>query len=250
MTDAAAHPNSSSLWSIAREMFSLMLLALGAPGAIAAHDRLSRKYRREILDWLEPLELLVRKLLLVEAAKLPRPAERRKTPRALTLKLIQSWARRKPRRRAIIEPNRPATWRAPFRLLIPADPLYHPRPIESANPPRIRALGPPTLVREIWNARDEAARIANLAARRTARAKNATRRLALRFEAVRRVIDDPAPHAERLMRKLSRMPDPPAAARRLAKAPAPRRHRAFANFALVAVKLQALTTPEAFSNSS
>lgn len=250
MTDAASHPNSSSLWRIAREMFSLMLLALGAPTAIASIPRLNRKNRRDILDWLEPLELLVRKLLLVEAAKLPREAERRTKPRALTLTLVQSLIRRKQaqKRRAFIDPHRPATWRAHFRLSIPADTRY--RPPRDASTPRIRDIGQPYLVSQIWSAREAQGRETRLAAQRIARAQNASRRLALRFEAVRRVIADPAPHAIRLARKLSRMADAPAAARRLAEAPAPRRHRDFANVALVAVKMQVLATPQAFSDSS
>jgi hypothetical protein len=111
-------------------------------------------------------------------------------------------------------------------------------------------MGAPVLVREVWREQAAQARTADLAARRIARAQNVSRRLAIRFEAVRRVIADPTPHAMRLARKLSRRRDAPEAARRLAEAPAPRRHRDFANFALAAVKLQALATPKAFSDSS
>ncbi|MEJ0061010.1 MAG: hypothetical protein WDM79_16160 [Terricaulis sp.] len=215
MTDAASHPNSSSLWRIAREMFSLMLLALGAPTAIASIPRLNRKNRRDILDWLEPLELLVRKLLLVEAAKLPREAERRTKPRALTLTLVQSLIRRKQaqKRRAFIDPHRPATWRAHFRLSIPADTRY--RPPRDASTPRIRDIGQPYLVSQIWSAREAQGRETRLAAQRIARAQNTPRAVwpcALKPCAVSSPIPRRTPSASRANSRAWPTPPPPPAA--------------------------------------
>jgi hypothetical protein len=250
MNTAAALPNSSSLWHIADEMLRLMITALGGPGSLAAHERISRKTRRSVLDWLEPLETLVRKLLLVEAAKLPRPAERRDTKRTLTLALIKSWQRRKKPRRAIVEPNRPSTWRVTFRLAIPRDPALRKRhePEISA---RVRAVGRPMLVRDIHRDQAAAARKTMLTARKIKRASNALLRLAQRFEAVRRVIADPAPHAERLARALFRKRKSAApAAQRLALIPAPRRDRGFADVALKAATLQAIAATPAFKDSS
>jgi hypothetical protein len=247
MTFAAAHPNSPSLWTIAEEMLALMTMALGGPGVIAAIERLTRGVKREILDWLAPLELMVRKLLLVEAAKLPRFAEKPITPRALTLAMVRSWAKRKKPRFMLVEPNRPSTWRISFRLALPPDPLARERPDSAA---QIRVLGRPLLVRDIHRDQAAAARKAALAQRSITRANNTLKRLAQRFEAVRRVIADPAPHALRLARILARKPRTAlAAARRLANAPAPRRHRGFADLALIGAKLQARASCAAWDSS-
>jgi hypothetical protein len=250
MSLAAAHPNSTSLWTIAEEMLSLMTLALGGPGLIAAIERITRGAKRDILDWLAPLELLVRKLLLVEAAKLPRAAEKRSTPRALTLAMVKSWRQRRKPRLMPIEPNRPSTWRVTFRIALPPDPLERKRKPDH-DAPHIYVLGRPSLVRDIMRDQAAAARKAALAQRTVARANNTLKRLAQRFEAVRRVIADPAPHALRLARLLARKArDAFDAARRLANAPAPQRHRGFANAALVGAKLQARASCEAFRDSS
>ncbi|MES1156531.1 MAG: hypothetical protein ABUL73_02015 [Alphaproteobacteria bacterium] len=83
MRTEAPTPNSTAqLWVIAREMLTMMILALESPGIVAAIERLTCKTKREIKDWLCPLETLTRKLLLIEAAKLPRPDGRRLAPHA------------------------------------------------------------------------------------------------------------------------------------------------------------------------
>ncbi|MEJ0059653.1 MAG: hypothetical protein WDM79_08840 [Terricaulis sp.] len=248
MSLAAAHPNSDSLWRIAEDMLALMTLALGGPGLIAAIERLTRSTKRDILDWLAPLELLVRRLLLVEAAKLPRPAEPRAMPRALALRLVKSWQTRRKPRLMPIEPNRPSTWRVSFRIALPPDPSERKRTDDA---PHIHVLGRPSMVRDIWRDQAAEARKAALAKRSATRANTTLKRLAQRFEAVRRVIADPAPHALRLARVLARKARAAfAAARRLADAPAPRRHRGFANAALVGAKLQARASCEVFRDSS
>jgi hypothetical protein len=76
---------------------------------------------------------------------------------------------------------------------------------------------------------------------------NAIRRLAVRAEALRRVIADPAPHAARLAKRLwKRGPDALFAAKRIAKAPYPRRVRKFDELALHGAKLHALVGAAAF----
>ncbi|MEJ0060388.1 MAG: hypothetical protein WDM79_12805 [Terricaulis sp.] len=187
MSLTAAHPNSDSLWRIAEDILALMTMALGGPGLIAAIERLTRSAKRDILDWLAPLELLARKLLLVEAAKLPRPAEKRAATRALTLRMVKSWQHRRKPRLVPTEPNRPSTWRVTFRLAL--DPPRKRAPESQA--PRIHVLGRPLLVRDIHHAQAAAARKAALAKRSATRANNTLKRLAQRFEAVRRVIRGP-----------------------------------------------------------
>jgi hypothetical protein len=238
MTSTEPHPNHPSLWLIAREMLTLATLALGAPGLIAAIERLTHRSKRDILDWLAPLELLVRKLLLMEAAKLPRPADPRRTSRRLTLRLALSFVRPKVRKpvRYIEEPNRPATWRVCFALPLPRDREPKPAPHKA----RISLLGRSLLVADIYADQAKQARANALAARRVTRVKNAARHLAQRFEAVLRVIADPAPHAARLARKLYRRPkEAGALALRLARAPSPRRNRGFANAALIGASFEA-----------
>jgi hypothetical protein len=232
----APQDNHPSLWLIAREMLTLATLALGAPGLIAAIERLTAKSRRDILDWLAPLELLVRKLLLLEAAKLPRLAEPRRTPRRLTLRLALSLMRKRKTKKHIEDPNRPATWRVSFALPLPRERRYTPPPHKA----RISVLGRPVLVSEIHAEQAKQARANAVAACRAERAKNAARRLAQRFEAVRRVIADPAPHAARLARKLHRVgKDIVRVAQTLARAPSPRRNRGFAEAALVGATFEA-----------
>ncbi|MES1201355.1 MAG: hypothetical protein ABUS57_07875 [Pseudomonadota bacterium] len=185
--------NTTNLWNIARRLIALMAIAIGGPVAIAKAGRLSRKGRREILDWLAPLEVLVRKLVFIEAMNLPLPAEQ--GARVLTKKLVAAWSRARPAPPRAIDPEKPATWRVSFKLALSR---------RRRAPPTQRMvsrLGPPLLVRDVW--RDRAARM-RLAAR-NALANGVTpspRRLALRYEAVRRVIANPTAAAMRLAREL------------------------------------------------
>ncbi len=50
-----------------------MVGAHGWPGAIAARGTISAKFRRDLLQWLAPLEAMVRRLLLLEALRAPPP---------------------------------------------------------------------------------------------------------------------------------------------------------------------------------
>jgi len=235
--------NTAELWPIARNLLTKMTVALGAPGLIAAIEVLTQRTRRDILDWLAPFELFVRKLLLAEAAKLPRPTDHE--PPKLTelqrnikrLDRIEN-PKPQPQRRAslhVVEPNRPSTWRVSFALVIPRDRTQH-TPSNRFDNLRMRILdlGSPAFFAEMW--RDEAERQkyeAKLAAKEKRKA-NRARRLAERFEALRRVIEDPAPHVERLAQKIWRRRAHAAwKARRLATQKSPRRCRAFPNDALL-----------------
>ena len=60
------------LWIRARAMFARAVAAIGAPAAIAAITFIGKTLRRDIVAWLCPLEHVVRKLLLAEAAELHR----------------------------------------------------------------------------------------------------------------------------------------------------------------------------------
>jgi hypothetical protein len=220
MTNAAPTLTVDPLWTRARATFARALAAIGAIGAIAALRTLTPDVRRRIVAWLAPLEHIVRKLLLAEATALHRAA-RENARRALRIEVVPlrgmalhhrpkvGTASLRARHGAGIaescEPEGsrsnaptdrantdPETWRATFSLAPPRDPLA----IADSRAPRIRALWddarppappppPPPRARRIVSA-------------------EAPFRLARRLEALRRVLENPLPHAERLARLLAR----------------------------------------------
>lgn len=74
---------AAPLWLRARAMFARATRALNVFGALAALGPLPRALRREIMGWLAPLEMIVRKLLLAEAARLAPQTRRPLSPLAL-----------------------------------------------------------------------------------------------------------------------------------------------------------------------
>jgi hypothetical protein len=197
---AIAPPLTEPLWTRVRAMFARAVAALGDAAAIAALDILPRPLRRQIVAWLCPLEHIVRKLLLAEAAQLRcspgwsaglRPAFAQ-VPQtrsaALRAACAAGAARSKPSR--VFDPSRPHTWPARFAFALPRDPLAVP----DARAPRIRALWGPTPPPPPPPTRSP----------RATNETDAPFRLARRFEALRRVLENPRPHAERLARVLTR----------------------------------------------
>jgi hypothetical protein len=185
----------------------------GAPQSIAALQPLTRALRRQLLSWLAPLEALVRKLILIEAANFREAApyaSRKPPPR-----------RAEPHVARAIAPE-PEAWSACFHVPIPPE-AAHTVPDHRA--PRIRSLGPPLLVSQIWREQAAATPPQRPSPRRgEADPAVSALRLARRVEALRRALDDPKPHARRLARKLARL-RPYARrerARRIACAEAPR----------------------------
>ncbi|WP_395645386.1 hypothetical protein [Terricaulis sp.] len=110
-------------------------------------------------------------------------------------------------RSAKLDLARPETWPARFALAPPRDP----RAVPDANAPRIRAL---------WDTTPTTTQT-QPSAQRAPRAESDAFRLARRLEALRRVLDDPQPHAVRLAHLLMRLRRRyPEAALRFAMAPA------------------------------
>jgi hypothetical protein len=168
------------LWAAARALLAEMIKLFGAPEALSA--RLDRALRRALSPWVRSLEELVRKLLLAEAAaQVPCTAAARRPP---------ARARFAPAHNAL-EIAAPARPRARFSLAIPRDE----RIVPDHRAPRIRAL---------WN--DPAAPAA-VPATSTARAprRAGIDRLALRFAALRCVLEKPAPYVRRLAARLARL---------------------------------------------
>jgi hypothetical protein len=192
-------------------MFARAVDMVGSAAAIAGLPSLGPKLRRDIIAWLAPLEHVVRKLLLAEAAELHR-AEREREKRRVRIEHIplrgmamhqrptggtaslqaRSSASVKERcepegSRSNLDKANPETWRAQFSFALP-----RPRYVANANAPRIRDPWAPTPP----PAPERALRVF--------KPEDTPFRLARRLEALRRVLEDPRPHALRLARALTR----------------------------------------------
>jgi hypothetical protein len=199
--------------------------AFGPPAEIAiilaGHARAAVKRR------IKALETLVMKLLLIEAGRL--------APAVTPTRAQPSGSCRSPSRACVSPPApasppppldlaNPAAWRVRFILRIPA-PQRPPWTPPANSGPRIRDLGRPLLVRDIWREQERCQRMARLARARVARylvdeARNRAKSQALarRFEALKRAIANPAPHARRLLAKLNAQENTHDAAMRVAMA--------------------------------
>jgi hypothetical protein len=218
--NAIANPptlTNAPLWQRTHAMFARAIAAVGAPSAIAAIGLLTRSLRRDIVRWLVPLEHIVRKLLLAEAAELHRKAQaelRAAAARGPRMQVIElrslGLAAHAPIAQLGSSPSSkgkapaasvqtqtaatrcadigaPETWRVSFSLAIPRDPDVLPE----SRAPRIRAL---------WGS-DHPPQAPTPALQRRHPTDPALL-LARRFEALRRILKDPAPHARRLLRRL------------------------------------------------
>jgi len=201
----------ANLWQRLRAMMTRVSDVVGALPALAVLASLTRRRQREIAACVARLEAIARKLIFVAAAEL-RSAERNAAAPAQSSRLEivaptrPSWSAgfqaRKQREGHIqcalgsarsnlqpFDPTQPETWRVRFKLAPPRDDAAVPE----SRAPRIRAL---------WGATPASPQ------RPTSPPRDVTPaplRLALRFEALRRVITDPAPYARRLARVLPRL---------------------------------------------
>jgi hypothetical protein len=200
MTNTAS---SQPLWPRARASFARAVAAVGDAASIALIDRLPRALRRAIVDWLYPLECIVRRLLFAEAAALRCTVREEHGPRLVQVQLRslglaqhapppwpgglqtppvaaieEMWGSEDPRSK------NPETWRAQFSFALPRQSNI------VANGPRIRALWGPD------------APTAPARTPREIKPQDAPFRLARRFEALRRVLENPRVYAERLARLL------------------------------------------------
>ncbi|MFT3727453.1 MAG: hypothetical protein QM759_06505 [Terricaulis sp.] len=176
----ANHDPLAHLWATARALLAQMITMFGAPNALIAHARLERTLRRALMPYVRSLEELVRKLLLAEAAEqIPSTAPPPRRPLVLApftrIHAAEEIADRSP-------PH------ARFNLTLPRDERMAPE----SRAPRIRALWgettPPKAPRQPPP---------------FARAPPRTDRLALRFSALRNVIEKPAAYIRRLALRLA-----------------------------------------------
>lgn len=151
----------------AYDLIRLVLVRFWTPLQLAALPFIRQARRLELIDWVRPVELLLRRMIFLEAralaSTLPPPA-----PRAASRK-------RAPRPHHPFDRDRPQTWRCTFRTL----PLkasrgrWRYRPYDPADP-------------------------------RTSQHTHDTRPLAIRLEAAIRVIANPMPLIRRLAARMRR----------------------------------------------
>ncbi len=170
-------PLLSRLWSHAREVFARLRATL------MPLDTLDKKERRALSQWLAALEAFARRIVLIEALSfLDRgssdPHAQRSTNAGLKARGPRT-SKRSPRLRLWPKPNRTG--------------------------PRIRLLGPPTSVAEIWRDQRRDALIARLKAARGKR-RQPHIILADRIDALESILAAPLRAARRLARKLAQMP--------------------------------------------
>lgn len=175
------------LWTRTHAMFTRAIAAIGPLPQLAAIAQLTPSFRRSAVRWIALLEHIVRKLLLAEAAKLP------VTPFAVSQPssaLGGSRARSNAPPRTI-ETSHPEVWSARFSFSLPRDE----RAVPESRAPRIRAL---------WgNSSPSPPPQARLP--RVVDPERGGFRLARRLEALRRVLKDPLPYAQRLARIMRRV---------------------------------------------
>ncbi len=190
MSTETPNPATASLWERTRAMFARAVAAVGAPAAIAALTLLPHSARAEIMRWLFLLESIVRKLLLADAGSLP-PPSKQSGPKLIEIPLRgmcappanqTSPAKQRPGARAkSIDLTQPETWPAQFALSLPRAPTV--------------PEGSAARIRDPWSAQPP---LPPPSAPTLRRSQFAALQLARRFEAIRRVLNDPLPHVRRL----------------------------------------------------
>jgi hypothetical protein len=208
-SDAPDDTSLPGLWETAKYFMRWLYAVCGSPCALIAEPHLSRKDRKNIIFWLRPIEAIVRRLLVAEAARMAQK------PRAA-----------KPKIRGGIKPpgapSRPGAlpdlddstrWSVRFCLPGSARPAA-----ATLTGPRILVLDPvlPPLAHLHLARAAERFRRARNEARgekpscvkgdiwRVPRAAGNPWKLARRIEALTRVLENPRPYARRLARRLEK----------------------------------------------
>lgn len=146
-----------------RELIALF----GDPSAIAARHTIVREHWRQLVQWLRAGETLMRLLLVVEAASLPKPNARMPLlhPRRARMRKLMGF-----------EADAPEKWRVSFRVFLDRRRPRRPAPVHAGED-----AGDPRRFHSAWP-------------------------LAERAEALLRVFNDPAPYAARLACRLHATP--------------------------------------------
>ena len=161
VTTPEPHSDDASLptlWDAAWHLLDWLTTLFGNPAEFAQLDLLAPREQADILHWLRPLEALVRRLLLLEAAELAGGLAASHPSRRVRLRT---------RRLVAQDPENASAWRVSFRVTLLASQAGRVTPA--------RAL--PSDLPSAWP-------------------------IAERWEAVARVLAEPAPYARRLARRL------------------------------------------------
>jgi hypothetical protein len=193
--DWTRDPLTPQLIDTARDLLFCIVRGVWGPASYALQRQVWQWRKFELLDWLRPLELLLRRMLLIEAfalagsQTLPRPRARKATRQAQSSAAApeSDAAQTRPPASfdpARFDPARPDTWRVAFTAL----------PARSRSGPH-RELPPVQPDRgfreEVW-------------AKRYRRKLVPALPLARRLEAAIRVINNPLPYVRRLAFRLRR----------------------------------------------
>lgn len=200
MHDIADPAQHGKLWLRARSMCARAIHAIGEPATLAGRGPLTHETRYDIAAWLARLESVVRKLLLAAAAALVSEARAKAKkdtgPKLVRIPLTGMYAPPLPEKPPKTERGprqldlaRPDTWPARFALAPPRDPYRLP----DARAPRILDLSRPL------------PKPPPKPAPRPRRIVESALRFAFRLEALKRVLKDPLPYAERLARIMIRL---------------------------------------------
>ena len=108
-------PDAPYLWNVLRHYIEQTCIAFGLPASIARRIWLTRTHNQHLLDWLRPLEALLRRLIFLDAIALtpePPPAPEHKTRAKRVMPAAFG---------AAFDPDNSETWRVNFNLGATAD---------------------------------------------------------------------------------------------------------------------------------
>lgn len=174
MSNASDPAPNANLWLRTRTMLVRAGDEIGAARTLVL-ETLTNARRRRVASFIALIETIIRKLLFAEAAALLAAAPAG-AARPAPLK-ARKQAQLPNAGRPAFDPTRSETWRVRFALKPPRDPSRS----ENVQPAQPK---PPRARRKLMPA---------------------PQRLAMRLEALRRVLADPAPHARRLARIFPRL---------------------------------------------
>ena len=177
----------AGMLAVLRVMVERFIAAFGAPAALAAGGAVYGKTRERVLRFLHDMECVVRRLLLLRAALFPAPPARASAPPR------QYGARRikEGDAQSLFGPgDDPALWRVSFRMATPPEPQW--------------MFGGFRAHEDQYDLGHRTEGGANTDANRGCALiwVDDPRPLAERFEALRRIIDDPDHYAARLAQRL------------------------------------------------
>lgn len=165
---ASTHAAPLDLWRIASGFLNTLYNLFGAPEDIAHGYALTREAHKLLSAWLRAGEALLRRLLLIEAGA---RVEAIGAPRAKAARTPQA-NQQKPQR--LFKPQAPEQWRVSFKC-------FAPRRVKTVQQRKRSRRFAPRPMLSAWP-------------------------LAERYEAMLRVVNNPAPHAIRLARRLAAAP--------------------------------------------